>query len=761
KTWTFTSDGDKTLSCIFIDGIGNKSSSVSDNIVVDITPPYNNSISITEGDTVASLNINFTVTSLDTQTCVDSMVLSDGTTTDTRDYEIGAKTWTFSSDGVKTLSCVFIDGIGNKSSSVSATTIVDITSPYGSITIHYGATYTNTNPITLTLSASDTQSGVGYMTISNTITFAESQTFAYATSNSWTLSTNDGEKTVYVKFTDNIGNVSDIYSDTIIMDLTPPTSGEISALSNWTEINTVSLTWTSSSDITSGLQKYGVMRATSLGGSYTEIWTSTDTTTSYNDTNVLDGTTYYYKVKTYDKANNTSLSSANSTTIDVSAPNTPTLLLPEDNAKLNDATPLFSWTLTDTGSPVKYCLEISETSTFSPLTFVNTFTLSSYTLLDTETLLTNKTYYWRVRASDLFRTGPSALARNLLIDTQVPIINITSPSNGAITTSCTQTLKGNIIESAPLNTAILVINGTQKIIDVAAGAFSESIGLNKGLNNIQVKSYDQFSNLGSSIVVNVEYVDAISPNIPTNIETTVISTGTIINIPQGTFNETAVISIADNPSNDTITNANNKAVTNPNLKLAGELANTIKEFKAFKVIAGQVSCTEVITDNFNKNVVITISYPAGLDSKFESSLRIHFLNEAAQKWEIVPGTQTVDKNNRTVSASVNHFSLYRLFGTLVAASDLSNVIVFPNPYKPKDAVRGTLKFNNLTSQATIKIYTIAGELVVTLEENDGDGTYEWNGKNESGEEIVSGIYIYRVTNNQADKPAVGKIAIIR
>jgi len=44
----------------------------------------------------------------------------------------------------------------------------------------------------------------------------------YATEKSWTLTSGDGTKTVYVKFKDSAGNVSETYSDTIILDTTPP-----------------------------------------------------------------------------------------------------------------------------------------------------------------------------------------------------------------------------------------------------------------------------------------------------------------------------------------------------------------------------------------------------------------------------------------------------------------------------------------------------------------------------------------------------------
>jgi hypothetical protein len=40
----------------------------------------------------------------------------------------------------------------------------------------------------------------------------------YATSKNWTLSSGDGEKTVYVQFKDTAGWVSESHSDTILLD---------------------------------------------------------------------------------------------------------------------------------------------------------------------------------------------------------------------------------------------------------------------------------------------------------------------------------------------------------------------------------------------------------------------------------------------------------------------------------------------------------------------------------------------------------------
>ena len=90
---------------------------------------------------------------------------------------------------------------------VNASPGADITPPSGSVVINSGAAFTNSMTVVLTVSATDTGSGVASMQFSNdgsTWTSPE----AYATSKSWTMTTDDGPKTVYVKFKDNANNWS-------------------------------------------------------------------------------------------------------------------------------------------------------------------------------------------------------------------------------------------------------------------------------------------------------------------------------------------------------------------------------------------------------------------------------------------------------------------------------------------------------------------------------------------------------------------------
>lgn len=70
--------------------------------------------------------------------------------------------------------------------------------------------------VTLLLSASDDVSGVGYMSMANDPSLVGVAWEPYASSKPWRVN-EPGTTTVYVKYRDNAGNVSEVYSDTITL----------------------------------------------------------------------------------------------------------------------------------------------------------------------------------------------------------------------------------------------------------------------------------------------------------------------------------------------------------------------------------------------------------------------------------------------------------------------------------------------------------------------------------------------------------------
>ena len=152
----------------------------------------------------------------------------------------------------------------------------------------------------------------------------------------------------------------------------------------------VGLSWSASTGATS----YNVKRATTSGGPYTTI--ASPTTTSYTDTGVTNGTTYYYVVS----AVNTAGESANSSQVSA----TPQLLVPPPPTNLTatagNAQVGLSWSASS--GATSYNVKRSTTSG-GPYTTIASPTTTSYT----DTGVTNGTTYYYV-VSAVNTAGESA-----------------------------------------------------------------------------------------------------------------------------------------------------------------------------------------------------------------------------------------------------------------------------------------------------------------------------------------------------------------
>ena len=96
------------------------------------------------------------------------------------------------------------------------------------------------------------------------------------------------------------------------------------------------------------------------------------------------------------------------------------------------------------------------------------------------------------------------------------------------------------------------------------------------------------------------------------------------------------------------------------------------------------------------------------------------------------------------------------FGTW--KNDLSGAHCYPVPFKPS-AGHTKITFTNLTRFARIRIYTISGELVRTLDKTDTSDKLVWNVRNARGSAVDSGVYLYLIES--AVEAKKGKLMIIR
>ncbi len=152
------------------------------------------------------------------------------------------------------------DNAGNTSSySSNGSVVINTLAPIGSISINAGASYTNTNAVILTLSATDSvdPSSSLQMKLSEDSSFTGLSYQSFATSLSFTLSPGDGSKTVYVRFKDTAGNES-TYSASITLDTTGPVAPTLDSPgdSAYTSSDRPTFRWKPTTDATSGIAKY-------------------------------------------------------------------------------------------------------------------------------------------------------------------------------------------------------------------------------------------------------------------------------------------------------------------------------------------------------------------------------------------------------------------------------------------------------------------------------------------------------------------------
>ena len=206
---------------------------------------------------------------------------------------------------------------------------------------------------------------------------------------------------------------------------------------------------------------------------------------------------------------------------------------------------------------------------------------------------------------------------------------------------------------------------------------------------------------------------------------------TTVNIPAGTFGQTVsvTLSTASAPSPD-----------KPTIKVGNiciEITNSLNL---------QPNGDITITMHYNPSDISTL----GL---IESKLAICRYDAVHDLW--IPIPYTLDTENHVITATINHFSTFVLV-QLAPATSLDIVKVYPNPLNPRTTTAG-MTIENLTQNATIKIYNVAGELIRTLNYATANGQTKWDGKNDSGNRVSSGVYILYINSPEGSKKI--KVAI--
>ncbi|OGS06318.1 MAG: hypothetical protein A2270_07780 [Elusimicrobia bacterium RIFOXYA12_FULL_51_18] len=93
-----------------------------------------------------------------------------------------------------------------------------------------------------------------------------------------------------------------------------------------------------------------------------------------------------------------------------------------------------------------------------------------------------------------------------------------------------------------------------------------------------------------------------------------------------------------------------------------------------------------------------------------------------------------------------------------AQADVSASHAYPNPCNISRGCGG-ITFTRLTLKATVRVFTISGELVRKIEKDSSIDSIGWDLKNLNGRQVASGLYIYLSDGNGTSK--TGKLVIVR
>ena len=222
STWRLTArTGMKTVYVQFKDRAGNVSEIVNSTIVLDYIPPTQCKLEVENGAIYTNSRlVNLQISAKD----ATEMIIKGGN--GWREYKENI-TWELSDgDGEKEIAMKFRDEVGNQSVIVRDRIILDTQAPQnGMIVINEQDRFTK-EPDNLHLKIFAT--GASEMLVSNNQSFEGARWRPFSTAlNSWEVDQEDGEKTVYIKFRDKAGNESEVLSDAITLDRTPPTSAKI------------------------------------------------------------------------------------------------------------------------------------------------------------------------------------------------------------------------------------------------------------------------------------------------------------------------------------------------------------------------------------------------------------------------------------------------------------------------------------------------------------------------------------------------------
>lgn len=226
------------------------------------------------------------------------------------------------------------------------------------------------------------------------------------------------------------------------------------------------------------------------------------------------------------------------------------------------------------------------------------------------------------------------------------------------------------------------------------------------------------------------------------------------------------------------------AYPSPGFFRAVSAAPTVSPFSAFYDIFLPAGINHLL----KKDALLTLTYDE--DVVDPTKLNVYFWDPIHNVFLLENAERTLDTVNRTITVSVGHLSTFvvlprqaSIIGTNSYTGQEVHVHNVPNPFNLKtktvtlnetevadrtQTIEGTMVRYSLppgkTGEVKIEIYDVAGVLVRVLTQSaPSGGTHyylEWDGRNDAGKSVASGLYLARFTLNGGDEKMF-KMAVLK
>lgn len=683
KTVTFSNQGTNYVHTLFMDEVGNISAVVDSSATVfDSVAPVISVVSINDSaDYTNDANVTVRVSVSDATSGVDYVVLSGDITetgnaakftfnaTDrTNGYKDCAVTLA-STDGSKTVSAVATDIAGNSSISVSDTITLDTTPASAVLTLRKAddsanlPAYVNATGFAAAISTEDTDI-VSYKLWGDVVD-ATSEPAGW-TSASFTdgrmlvdnllFTSGEGTKTVNVKIRDIGGNVTTLTSQSVVLDITPPTvtlSADVAVISAQTGYNTVIFTYGASD--TNALTNYQLKLDDSVvkSGAFTDGATEAVTEAELVAISAGEGSKSLTLYVT-DVAGNVGSSSAVAVTVDLTAPT--------GSVTANDYYTSTSFNLTiagsDTGgaamSKMKVWLDLGEPSTWED------YAAGSYAL----TGVAEGQHTAHVKFMDSVGNASSAFdSSSFIVDTTAPTGSLSCASY-TNTRSITVTVSASDDKSGIVTSGVTQMkvweNGTSEPEwETFAGTKSLTLTSGDGSKTINAKFKDAAGNANSAIAATCSIVlDTDEPDVTL-----------VLTKDDGSTVLPANVNVRDFEARIGFTNETQDSPIVA-YQLTGDFTDSSSEWVEFEADSGKsymtISGLEFTTGDGNKTVTALLKDEAGNVSATGASVTVAYdsappvIDVNAPDYNIVSKEHTLrlDNSGSAISGKYNDTCIF-------------------------------------------------------------------------------------------------------